>query len=279
MGMEGEAREVSVLFCDVVGFSSISEKMDPRQTALWLNAFFSRVSKVVVRHHGTIDKYIGDSVMAFWGAPAASETHAYDALAAAQDIADEISQLSAEFEDRGLPALKAGVGVSTGVVNVGNLGSEHRMAYTVVGDAVNVAQRLERQTRRYDVPVVVSGSTAETLPELLFRELDTVPVKGRSGLVKMYQPLGSKAGADSYLLEKLDLHRQAMLASKNSQWDVARKLFAQLREDWGPSVMYDLYLRGIDQVSGQASVVSVDSPADSHARTQSKVDSGAKGSA
>ena len=252
MGMEGEAREVSVLFCDVIGFSSISEKMDPRQTAMWLNAFFSRVSKVVVRHRGTIDKYIGDSVMAFWGAPASSDTHAFDALSAAHDITMEIRQLSDEFEDRGLPALKVGVGVSTGMVNVGNLGSEHRMAYTVVGDTVNVAQRLEKQTRRYDVPVVVSGATAETLPNMLFRELDTVPVKGRTGLVKMYQPLGSKADADGYLLEQLDLHRQAMLASKNSQWDVARKLFAQLREDWGPVAMYDLYLHGIDHVSGSA---------------------------
>jgi len=247
MGMEGDSREVSVLFCDVLGFSAISEKMDPPEVALWLNAFFSRVSKVVVRHRGTIDKFIGDSVMAFWGAPARSETHAFDALAAAHDICEEIKQLSEEFIDKGFPPVAVGIGVSSGIVNVGNLGSEHRMAYTVVGDTVNVAQRLEKQTRRYDVPIVVSESTAEILPTMLFRELDTVPVKGRSALVKIYQPLGAKENADDYTLELLALHREAMVATKSQQWDRAVELFAQLRDDWGPATMYDLYINGIEQ--------------------------------
>lgn len=258
MGVAGDAREVSVLFCDVIGFSAISEKMESKDVALWLNAFFSRVSRVVVRHRGTIDKFIGDSVMAFWGAPAASDTHAFDALAAAQDIQIEIKQLSDEFIERGFPPLRVGVGISTGVVNVGNLGSEHRMAYTVVGDAVNVAQRLEKQTRQYDVPIVVSGATAETLPTMLFRELDTVPVKGRSGLVKMYQPLGSKASAGDYLLEQLSRHREAMVASKSGQWEQASSLFSQLKEDWGPAAMYDLYLRGIEQASRAESGLASD---------------------
>lgn len=247
MGIEGDSREVSVLFCDVIGFSSISEKMEPKETALWLNAFFSQVSKAVVRHRGTIDKFVGDSVMAFWGAPASSNTHAFDALAAAQDICHEVRQLSHEFADKGLPAIEVGIGISSGIVNVGNLGSEHRMTYTVVGDTVNIAQRLEKQTRRYGVPIVVSESTAETLPTMLFRELDTVPVKGRSGLVKIYQPLGAKEHADEYVLEQLALHREAMVATKSRQWDRATELFAQLREDWGPAVMYDRYINGIKQ--------------------------------
>ncbi|MBX2879135.1 MAG: adenylate/guanylate cyclase domain-containing protein [Granulosicoccus sp.] len=250
MGLAGEAREVSVLFCDVIGFSTISEQMEPREVAQWLNSFFSRISKIVVRHHGTIDKFMGDSVMAFWGAPAMSETHAFDALAAANDIQHEISLLSEEFALRGWPEIEVGVGVSTGVANVGDMGSEHRRAYTVVGDTVNIAQRLEQQTRRYNVPVVVSGATAETLPEMLFRELDTVPVRGRSASVKMYEPLGLESAASEALLKHLALHRKAMLASKSEQWKTAGKIFTQLRNEWGPTEMYDLYLRGIEKASG-----------------------------
>ncbi|MBX2824465.1 MAG: adenylate/guanylate cyclase domain-containing protein [Gammaproteobacteria bacterium] len=252
LGLEGEAREVSVLFCDVVGFSALSEQMEPREVAQWLNAFFSTISKVVVRHHGTIDKFIGDSVMAFWGAPATSDTHAFDALAAANDILLEVDQLSEQFAHRGWPPFSVGIGISTGVANVGTLGSEYRRAYTVVGDTVNVAQRLERQTRRYGVPLVVSGSTAESLPDMLFRELDTVPVKGRSALVRMYEPLGTERAASNELLEHLTIHRKAMLASKSEQWETAGKLFKELRDDWGPAEMYDLYLRGIEQASGSS---------------------------
>jgi len=246
MGLEGDAREVTVLFCDVIGFSSISEKLDPREVAQWLNAFFSRVSKVVVRHSGTIDKYVGDSVMAFWGAPAPSQSHAFDAVAAAKDIHHEIEALSGELEARGLPGIRVGVGVSTGMVNVGNLGSEYRSSYTVVGDTVNVAQRLEKQTRRYHLPTVVSQSTAEALDQLLFREIDTIPVGGRSALVKMYEPLMVASDADETLKGKLARHRKAMVAGKSGDWETATRLFQRLRDEWGPPEMYDLYLRGIE---------------------------------
>ncbi len=247
MGLDGEERDISVLFCDVKGFSTISEKLEPQQVAQWLNAFFSSTSKAIVRHQGTIDKYMGDSVMAFWGAPARSDTHVFDALAAASDIQIEMNRLSADFEQQGLPAIKVGVGVSTGKANVGNMGSEHRMAYTVVGDTVNVAQRLEQQTRLYDVPVVVSGSVAEALPNILFRELDTVPVKGRKAAVKIYQPLGSLTEANADLVANLKKHREAMTAVKSCQWDRAERLFGELKDEFGPQLTYERYLRGIQK--------------------------------
>lgn len=253
MGLDGDAREVTVLFCDVIGFSRVSERMEPPEVAQWLNAFFSRVSKVVVRHSGTIDKYVGDSVMAFWGAPAPSLTHAFDAVTAARDIHLEVLALSDEMEARGLPGIKVGVGISTGTVNVGNLGSEYRSSYTVVGDTVNVAQRLEKQTRRYHVPTVVSLSTAESVDQMLFREVDTIPVEGRSGLVKMYEPLILRSDADDEFKGNLARHRKAMLASKSGDWEEATRGFKQLREDWGPVEMYDLYLRGIEASAGSDS--------------------------
>lgn len=249
MGLKGEEREISVLFCDVVGFSAISEQLESTEVATWLNSFFNLVSKIVVRHRGTIDKYMGDSVMGVWGAPARSQTHAYDALAAAMDIQNEIGELNDQFLESGLPGIRVGVGVSTGLANVGTLGSEYRMDYTVVGDTVNVAQRLEAQTRKYGVSIVVSDKTAAALPDVLFRELDTVIVKGRQKPVTMFQPLGPVAQADEHTTEMLELHRQAMAASKTGDWSLATDLFSRLKEEWGPADMYNLYLHGITQAS------------------------------
>lgn len=241
----GEQREITVLFCDVIGFSSISEQLEPAQLAEWLNLYFTHVSRVVVRYRGTIDKYMGDSVMAVWGAPARSQTHAYDALCAAMDMQAELPSLNARFRDRNLPDVTMGIGISTGVAMVGPLGSEYRMDYTVVGDTVNVAQRLEAQTRKYQVPVIVGDKTAAELPDMLFRELDTVMVKGRRQLVTMYEPLGPREQLSDLALERLNLHDEAMSASKAGDWDRATLLFSRLRDEWGPPSMYDLYLNGI----------------------------------
>lgn len=251
MGLSGEQREISVLFCDIVGFSAVAETLEPQEVAEWLNGFFGLVSRIVVRHRGTIDKLMGDSVMAVWGAPARSQTHAFDALSAAMDIERELHALNADCSERGLPAIQLGLGLSTGRANVGPLGSEYRMDYTVVGDTVNVAQRLEAQTRKYHVPIIVSDKTAEALPDMLFRELDTVMVKGRSTAVTMLQPLGAAADVDEITLQALQQHQEAMLASRNGDWARARALFEHLRDGVGPRPMYELYLRGIDQASGQ----------------------------
>jgi len=246
MGLAGDQRELSVLFCDVVGFSSVVDQLEPHRVTDWLNGFFTLVSRIVVRHEGTIDKYMGDSVMAVWGAPATSKTHAFDSLQAATDICRELDSLNERFVAEGLPEMRVGIGVSTGMATVGTFGSEYRMDYTVIGDTVNVARRMEEQTRKYHVPVVVSDTTADALPDMVFRELDTVMVKGRQKPVTMYQPMGIRAAADEALLENLELHRQAMAASKARDWVLAKKLFGELQVSWGPGDMYALYLRGIE---------------------------------
>jgi len=192
---------------------------------------------------------MGDSVMAIWGAPAPTQTHAFDALSAAMDIQNELAQLNAQFKRNSLPEIKFGVGVSTGMATVGPLGSDIRMDYTVVGDTVNVAQRLEEQTRKYHVPIIVSDKTAKALPDMLFRELDTVIVKGRKQSVTMLQPMGASVNADIETKKFLTLHRQAMEASKVGDWSKATDMFTRLRNEWGPEDMYDLYLNGIKQAS------------------------------
>ncbi len=246
LGLAGEERELSVMFCDVVGFSTVVEQLEPARVADWLNGFFNLVSRIVVRHEGTIDKYMGDSVMAVWGAPKLSKTHAYDSLQAAFDICQELAVLNKQFAEQDLPPMRIGIGVSTGLATVGTFGSEYRMDYTVIGDSVNVARRLEEQTRKYHVPVIVSDKTADALPDMIFRELDTVVVKGRTQSVTMFQPMGLKSRADETLLENLELHRQAMAASKARDWPLAKKLFGELQVSWGPNDMYALYIRGIE---------------------------------
>jgi len=211
--LRGEERNITVLFCDVVGFSSISEQLEPQQLVQWLNLFYTHVSRIVVRYRGSIDKYMGDSVMAVWGAPARSESHAFDALSAAMDIQSEIDSLNRKCLEKNLPTVAFGVGVSTGQAMVGPLGTEYRMDYTVVGDTVNVAQRLEEQTRKYQVSIIVSDKTAEALPDMVFRELDTVTVKGRKQPVTMLEPLGVESEMSDIILNWLKVHRKAMKAS------------------------------------------------------------------
>ena len=247
VGLTGEQRDISVLFCDVIGFAAISEQLQPSELTEWLNLYFTYISRVVVRYRGSIDKYMGDCVMAVWGAPTRSETHAYDALCAAMDMQSELQSLNDKYRDRRLPQVSMGIGISTGPAMVGPLGSEYRMDYTVVGDSVNVAQRLEAQTRKYHVPVIVGDKTAAELPGMLFRELDTVMVKGRRQAVTMFQPLGSEDQLSEQVVAFLRLHDEAMAASKSGDWDTAVTNFSRLRDEWGPQSMYELYLRGIAQ--------------------------------
>lgn len=246
LAWSGEERVISVLFCDVRDFSTITQTLETVHLAQWLNLYFSFVSRIVIRYRGSIDKYMGDSVMAVWGAPAQCDTHAFDALSAAMDIQAELEDLNAQYRSRSWPEATVGIGISSGPAMVGPLGSEHRMDYTVVGDTVNVAQRIEAQTKKYKVAIIVSDRSAKDLPDQLFRELDTVSVTGRSEAVTMFEPLGPRADASETLLEQLDLHENAMRASKSGNWDEAYRLFTELRDRWGPVARYDLYLRGID---------------------------------
>lgn len=250
LSLSGEQCNISVLFCDVIGFTAISEHLQPKELTEWLNLYFTYISRIVVRYRGSIDKYMGDSVMAVWGGGIRSETHAHDALCAALDMQAELETLNSRYRDRQLPQVSMGIGISTGPAMVGPLGSEYRMDYTVVGDSVNVAQRLEAQTRKYHVPVIVGDITMAELPGMLFRELDTVMVKGRSKSVTMYQPLGPQDQLDEQTMQLLTLHDKAMAASKSGDWDTAQALFSSLRDDWGPQSMYELYLRGIEQARG-----------------------------
>ncbi len=187
-----ENRELTVLFCDLRGFTPMSEKMAPDRLRELLNLYFLRMSQIIHGHNGTLDKFIGDAVMAFWGAPLPDDQHAAHAVQAAMAMIAAVGPLNAELAARGLPPLAPCIGLATGVVCVGDLGSALRRSYTAVGDGVNLAARIEGATRHYDVPLLVADVTraaAGELPGCEWVEVDEVAVKGRSQLVTLYVPL------------------------------------------------------------------------------------------
>ena len=187
-----ENRELTVLFCDLRGFTPMAERMAPERLRELLNLYFSRMSEIVHGHQGTLDKFIGDAVMAFWGAPQADEQHARHAVQAAMAMIAAVEPLNAELATRGLPPLSPCIGLATGVVCVGDLGSARRRSYTAVGDGVNLAARIEGMTRVYALPLLVADVTRAAAGELAgcaWVEVDEVAVKGRSQRVTLHAPL------------------------------------------------------------------------------------------
>ena len=199
MKLGGERKEMTFLFADIVGFTPISEsymkKDDPEGLVELINLFLDRMTKVILANGGTIDKYMGDCVMAFWNAPLPCDNHAEMALKSAMQIELLTEQLNKELKEQGLdlPPVVIGTGINTGPCIVGNMGSESRFDYSVVGDAVNLGARLEVQTRTYDTPILISAYTHAQLETIECVRLDEIKVKGKDEPVEIFAPLfGSK---------------------------------------------------------------------------------------
>ncbi len=229
ISLDGESRVMSVLFTDVRGFTTISEGLSPQELKQLMNEFLTPVTRVIHQHRGTIDKYMGDAVMAFWGAPLSDEAHAKNALRAGLTLIATVNELGDKFERRGWPRLKIGVGISTGEMNVGNMGSEFRMAYTVLGDIVNLGSRLEGLTKQYGVDIMVSGATAEAVPEYLYRQLDRVRVKGKDEPVAIFEPLGLASSATREMRAELKLYHGMLEEYRQGHWDKAEEGFRRLQ--------------------------------------------------
>ena len=194
--LKSQKRELTVLFADVRDFTSISENMLPETLSELLNTFLTPMTKVIHKHGGAIDKYMGDAVMAFWGAPVATNQHASKAVAAALEMIEALDEINVTFKEKGWPELKIGIGINTGMMSVGNMGSEFRMAYTVLGDAVNLGSRLESLTKQYKEPIIISEYTAKQAPEYQYKRLDEVKVKGKEIPVVIYACSGLKGDND-----------------------------------------------------------------------------------
>jgi len=234
ISLDGEARTLSVMFCDIQDFSSIAEQLNPRQVAKLLNEYFTELSKILYKYHGTIDKFIGDGLMAFWGAPIKMDDHAQKSILAAMEMHERINTMSTEFSQRGWPHLNAGFGINTGLVSVGNMGSEFRLAYTVIGDTVNIAARIEKLTRVYKVPIIVNEPTMLECDDIVFREIDRVILKGRKTPSRIYQPLARREDADDHLIRNVQRHAEGLLAYYNQSHDRSLAIYRELlKEDPG----------------------------------------------
>ncbi len=243
--LEGESREMTVLFSDVRGFTTISEGLDPRQLTQLMNALLTPMTRVIHKNRGTIDKYMGDAIMSFWGAPLQDPEHARHALYAAFDMMAELKIMQQEFKEKGWPEVNIGIGINTGMMNVGNMGSEFRVAYTVLGDAVNLGSRLEGLTKAYGVNIIVSQTTRAAVKEFVFKELDLVRVKGKQEPVAIFEPLGHKNDISKDVTAELTRYKQALLAFRKQNWDQAEMEFFNLSRSYPDCQLYQEYLNRI----------------------------------
>src|SRR5690625_211716 len=244
--LEGTQKEMTVLFADIRDFTAISEGLAPNELRLALNRYLSAITEVIFAHQGTIDKYVGDLVMAFWNAPLDDDQHAPHAVQAALAMQARAEQLRDDFRQQGLPEFHVGIGLNTGPMNVGDMGSRYRRAYTVLGDAVNLAARLESLTGYYGIPILVSDTTRAATPDMSYRTVDWVRVKGRRAPLIISQPLGDRTAHSAQKAEILALHEQACAAYQKGDLEQAQALFHQLKQHWPADPLYDLYLQRIE---------------------------------
>jgi len=241
--LEGEARRLTVFFCDLQDFSGVAEQLNPKQLTLLLNEYFNEMTEVLFRHGATIDKYIGDSIMAFWGAPMAQPDHARRAILAAFEMHRGIRRLAEVFVRRGWPGPTMGIGINTGMMNVGNMGSRYRISYTVVGDSVNLASRLETLTRVYRVPTVVSEFTKEDCKDIAFRTLDVVQVRGKQNRTRIYQPLCENRELTGAMETRLAEHEQGMDHLFAGRWSEAGRIFQKLHDTAPDDPLYPVLIK------------------------------------
>jgi adenylate cyclase len=246
--MEPKAAELTILFADVRGFAGISETLKPEELREYINEYLTDMSGIIrAKHNGTLDKYIGDAIMAFWGAPMADPQHARHGVLAGLEMQRDCKLLNERFTARGWPALKIGVGLNSGNVRVGDMGSQVRRAYTVMGDAVNVASRLEGRTKYYGVGILVGEATRNAVKDVIFREVDRIKVKGKDEAITIFEPIGMEPEVAKQTQEELRLWNQTLRDYRAQQWDRVEVNLLNLQRLYPGRELYALYA---DRVAG-----------------------------
>lgn len=243
--MEGRKAELTVLFSDIRGFTTISEGLGPDELTHLMNEYLSAMTEVVRRNRGTLDKYIGDAIMAFWGAPVSDVQHARHAVVTAMQMQAALPAVNKMFAAKGWPEIKIGVGVNTGDMTVGDMGSVVRKAYTVMGDAVNLGSRLEGITKQYGVGILVGETARKAIKDIVFREVDRVQVKGKEEPVAIYEPIGLEGEVDKATQEELKLWNQALRHYRAQEWDQAEVTLLNLSRLAPGRALYGKYMERI----------------------------------
>jgi adenylate cyclase len=241
--LNGEERELSILFSDIRNFTCMAEKMPPTALCSFLNEYLTPMTQAIMERRGTVDKFIGDAIMAFWNAPLTTPDHLAQACNCALDMLHELARLNFFWQQRGLPTIRIGLGIHCGVVRVGNMGSQQRFEYTVIGDAVNLASRLEGLTKLYGTDILVSKAVYELLAgqNFFFRPVDRVRVLGRKEEVSVYQLLGKK-GSYTFDIKENQQYTLALGLYDQGNFSSAGLVFRQLTELYPKDRLYALYL-------------------------------------
>ena len=239
--MKATTKELTVMFCDMRGFTQMSETMEPAQLQALLNSVFSRLTDLIRSNRGTIDKYMGDCVMAFWGAPVDTPDHASLAVKTALEMAEAIQILNDEHKASGLPQIGIGIGLNTGTMCVGDMGSDIRRSYTVIGDSVNLGSRLEGLSKIYGVDVVVSETTRKLASDFVWQELDKVRVKGKDNAVAIFRPLAPIGQVDEARNAELKIWSLALKTYRMQDWDQCDVQLLNLQRLNAKKYLYQLY--------------------------------------
>ncbi|MCZ6526629.1 MAG: adenylate/guanylate cyclase domain-containing protein [Gammaproteobacteria bacterium] len=237
-----QSREMTVFFTDVRNFTSISEGLSPDELSDLMDEYLTPMTKLIHENLGTIDKYMGDAIIAFWGAPLDDPDHARHALITGLAMLERLNAIREEFKERDWPEIRIGVGINTGEMSVGDMGSQFRMAYTVLGDAVNLGSRLEGLTKGYGVEIIVSESTKAAVDDFVYRKLDIVKVKGKDQPIAIYEPLAPVTEVSDDEFKELVLHEQAIKNYLNQDWDASELQFRNLLTLSPEMKLYQLYI-------------------------------------
>jgi len=237
----GEEREVTILFSDIRNFTSLCETHNAKEMLKLLNQLLTRLSKIIDVHHGVIDKYIGDAVMALFGVPIKDDLQAQNTVLAALAMQQELVAINQELIVNNFVEIGLGIGINTAQVIAGNMGSSTRLNYTVIGDGVNVSSRLEGLTKYYGVSILVSEATKLQCKDILFQEIDTMRVKGKKLGLTIYQPLGVLSGTSQKESEQVAAFNQVLMLYKKQAWQQALALLTPLIKQFPATTYYQVY--------------------------------------
>jgi len=256
--LDGQARIMTIMFCDIRGFTSLSEKLDAETLTHFMNSFLSPMTEIITERKGTIDKYIGDCIMAFWNAPLDDPDHATNAVQAAQAMRRKLVELNhlwqAEAAYRVFLPVRVGIGINTGECVVGNFGSLQHFNYSLLGDPVNLASRLEGLGKVYGIDLMIGEETAGCLDNSALIELDLVAVKGKSEAGRIYTLPPERIPEDQFI----DRHSELLGAYRRQDWVTAMRLLddGRLAAARFLAPVYDLYRRRIAQFQTEAPPVN-----------------------
>ena len=249
--LHGEDRNMTVLFADIRNFTSISENLSASQLVELLNTFFTPMTEIIFKNNGTIDKYVGDLIMAFWGAPLKDANHAQHAIESAISMQEKVKKLAPLLKEKSWSEIKIGIGISTGNMSVGDMGSQYRRNYTVLGDKVNLASRIESLTKFYGVTILTNDETQKNQSKFIFRKIDRVKVHGKNNIVELYEVLGRINALTPELQDELQQYNQALNAYFAQQWDEAYTLMRALRKKHHSTKIYKIYVDRIQKYKEQ----------------------------